>query len=512
MEFYMDTVQYITLTALLPRSFNPSFILQIKSDALYFQKGSVYCKTSTINSNGLVYSHPDSQTIQISGFSGTLPSGTLITVTFSAWIGTSPIFNVYVSIDTAAHIAANAPIIYGTTSATVSAIPELFVSGLTGNSGEPNTLTAMQTTTSSISFSVTPLFQTFSGSFLRIFTSKYLVAGTGFSGSTSCLINFVAQPCTLVTNTQFTVITIASSSSFNLYPMSTTTPIQLNNLNFLFASSHSSYIYHFYFQLTVSLASGATVKKYLAVPAVIKERNILTNFNIYFSNNVYNSGSNFLNVIRLVSSDPTQWQNVIQANQKRIISIFAYQGWTNLFGTLTSYSAYPCGSNLAATYTYIQGSNTQNLTSSYPLNWDRINIVLPGTESSTKFSIIIPTLYPSTSPFLFEIMVGFVDTNNGEITYLQAGSRPVTGSSTYLTPMNILVYAKPKQAAMQLNIAGLAGSYRSGVSFTVSPSNSYQGTTYSSGLIVISSWQFYDSLTGLSSTSLASADPVFANV
>jgi hypothetical protein len=109
-------------------------------------------------------------------------------------------------------------------------------------------------------------------------------------------------------------------------------------------------------------------------------------------------------------------------------------------------------------------------------------------------------------------MVGFVDTNNGEITYLQAGSRPVSGSSTYLTPMNILVYAKPKQAAMQLNIAGLAGSYRSGVSFTVSPSNSYQGTTYSSGLIVVSSWQFYDSLTGLSSTSLASADPVFANV
>ena len=65
---------------------------------------------------------------------------------------------------------------------------------------------------------------------------------------------------------------------------------------------------------------------------------------------------------------------------------------------------------------------------------------------------------------------------------------------------------------MQLNIAGLAGSYDSNVSFTVDPSNSYSGTTYSSCLIVISSWNFFDSLTALSSTSIASLDPQFANV
>lgn len=123
MEFYMDTVQYITLTILLPRVLDPTFIVQIASDALYFQEGTVYLKTSTVNSNTLVYSHPDSQTLQVSGFSGTIPSGSLLTVTFSAWIGASPIFNIYVSIDTAAHITASAPIIYGTTSATVSGLP-----------------------------------------------------------------------------------------------------------------------------------------------------------------------------------------------------------------------------------------------------------------------------------------------------------------------------------------------------------------------------------------------------
>ena len=132
----------------------------------YFQEGTVYLKTSTVNSNTLVYSHPDSQTIQVSGFSGTIPSGSLLTVTFSAWIGASPIFNIYVSIDTAAHITASAPIIYGTTSATVSGLPENFISALTGSGGETNKLTAMQTTTSSISFSVTPLFTTYAGSFL----------------------------------------------------------------------------------------------------------------------------------------------------------------------------------------------------------------------------------------------------------------------------------------------------------------------------------------------------------
>lgn len=369
----------------------------------------------------------------------------------------------------------------------------------------------MQTTTSSIMFSVTPLFQTFSGSYLELYTRKDLVADSSFSGSTSCLVNSTAQPCTLTTNSQYSVLKIASNSSFNLFQQSTTTTIQINQLKFNYASSHSQFIYHFYFQLTVSLASLATVKKQLMLPMVVQQRSQLTNFNLYFSNNIYNSGSNFLNVIRLVSSDPTQWNNVLQVNERRVISIFAHEGWTNLF-SLTSYSAYPCASNLAATYTYIKGSNTQNLTLQYPLNWDRINIVLPGTESSTKFSIIIPTLYPSTSPYSFEIMVGVLDTNNGAIRYLQAGPMPTSGASTYLTPVNILVYSKPKQAAMQLNIAGLAGAYKSNVNFTIAPSGSFNGNSYSSAVIVLSSWQFYVGSSALASTSLGSADPQFANV
>jgi hypothetical protein len=233
---------------------------------------------------------------------------------------------------------------------------------------------------------------------------------------------------------------------------------------------------------------------------------------MYVSNNIYNTGSNFLNVVRLVSPVITEWQNVIQGYQRRIISIFAYQGWTKLFTSLTSYSPYPCISNIGATFTYIQGASTLSLTTDFPLNWDRINIQLPGAESTTKFSIVIPTLFLTTDPILFEVMVGVVDITNGAITYLQAGLAPTTGNPTYLSPQNILVYSKPKQTAMQLNIAGLAGSYMSNISFTVAPSSTFNGNGYSTALIVMSSWQFFDSNTVLSSTSLSSANPLFANV
>ncbi len=109
-------------------------------------------------------------------------------------------------------------------------------------------------------------------------------------------------------------------------------------------------------------------------------------------------------------------------------------------------------------------------------------------------------------------MIGIVDITNGAVTYLNAGLRPTGGSSTQITPQNIQVYSKPKKSTMKLNIAGLAGSYVSNVKFTVSPSSSFNANGYSSCLIVMSSWQFFDSNTALSATSIASANPQFANI
>ena len=313
MEFYMETLQYITLKIVLPYQLDPSFVVQVASDVLLIEEGTVYLSTSTLNSDALVYSLPNANTVQVAGFPSVVPTGTTITVTLSAWIDNSPIFNIYVSIDTLAHITAAAPIIYGTTSATVSVVPSVFISALTDSVGEPNKLTAMQTGTSSIQFTVTPLFQTVAGSFLEVFTRKDLVADASFSGATSCLVNSVAQPCSIATGT-FTVITIASSSSANLYPITVGTTISISQLQFNYASSHSNHPYHFYFQLTVSLAEGATAHKHLIDPMVVPQRNQMAGFGLHFSNNINNTGSNFLNVVRLVSSDPTQWNNVVQVN------------------------------------------------------------------------------------------------------------------------------------------------------------------------------------------------------
>lgn len=112
-------------------------------------------------------------------------------------------------------------------------------------------------------------------------------------------------------------------------------------------------------------------------------------------------------------------------------------------------------------------------------------------------------------------MVGTIDITNGAITYLHSEPMPTSTpavTETYLTPQNILVYSKPKKATMQLDIAGLTGSYKSNINFTVSPSLLFAGTTYSTALIVMSSWQFYDSTTALSSHSLLIANPTFANI
>jgi hypothetical protein len=113
---------------------------------------------------------------------------------------------------------------------------------------------------------------------------------------------------------------------------------------------------------------------------VVQQRNQLSAFQNYFSNDIYNAGNNFMNLVRLVSPNILEWQNTIQSYQKRIISVFAYQGWSNGLVTVSTYSSYPCVSNLAGTtFTFIQGSNSLNLTNDFPINWDRINIVLPGT-------------------------------------------------------------------------------------------------------------------------------------
>ena len=80
--------------------------------------------------------------------------------------------------------------------------------------------------------------------------------------------------------------------------------------------------------------------------------------------------------------------------------------------------SYPGKSNIGGfTYTFRLGTSV-NRVEEFPLDWDSIDIVLDGSESTTDFSIILPTTFFSTSALLFEIMVGVMDVNTRVVRYL----------------------------------------------------------------------------------------------
>lgn len=373
-QFYTSTTQYIQLQIVIPRDVDSTFTIQISADTLVIHEGSVYIKTNTVDSAKINYNFYAAGGVKITGFP-TIPDSSLITVTMRVEVPSNPIFTITVKVDADANLAN--PIILGTVTSNSAAIPETFISALTGSQGEPNKISWMKNTDSLMSFTVTPTFQTNAGSLLKIITSSNLIATPSFVGVSSCLVAGVAQPCSVTSNLTYTTILIASNSSYNLFPQAAPTTVVINNLSFKFASSHSTYIYHFYFSLIVSQAVVALEKSLIMVPCVIPERDLLTAFSSYFSNNLNNSGMNFPNVVRLVNTNPAQWQNVIQAWERRIISVFAYEGWTNLF-LLSNGDAYPATGNIAGfTYTYMKGTSS-SIDISYPIDWDRVDIILDG--------------------------------------------------------------------------------------------------------------------------------------
>ena len=109
-------------------------------------------------------------------------------------------------------------------------------------------------------------------------------------------------------------------------------------------------------------------------------------------------------------------------------------------------------------------------------------------------------------------MVGVYNTITRQISYLNAEPRPVSGNPTYIEPASASLTAKPKVLTNKIQLAGYAGSYKSNVNITITPGASYSGTTYSSSLIVVSDWNWFDATSSFSSLSLASANPTFANV
>ncbi len=99
-QFYSSKLQYITVIITLPRQLDTNFVIQISSDKLEIQQGTVYAKASTVIASKLTYNHydPSRLGVRISGFPITA-AGSKITVTMKVWIPDTQSFNVHVSID-----------------------------------------------------------------------------------------------------------------------------------------------------------------------------------------------------------------------------------------------------------------------------------------------------------------------------------------------------------------------------------------------------------------------------
>jgi hypothetical protein len=73
-----------------------------------------------------------------------------------------------------------------------------------------------------------------------------------------------------------------------------------------------------------------------------------------------------------------------------------------------------------------------------------------------------------------------------------------------LVPANVLVSAKPRQSGTKILLAGQAGSYKNNIELNVEPALtlSFLGTKYSTSLIIVSSWNWFDTTTVYSSATL----------
>jgi hypothetical protein len=142
-----------------------------------------------------------------------------------------------------------------------------------------------------------------------------------FNAASSCSIyywsNGTTQVVTCVVNSQPTYLqfTVASTSSTNYFPINNYATITIANLQYTAVSSHMNYIYQFYFRLTKSQAVASTTYSWIYAPNVIPQRNQwTTTFALTISNDIQNTGINYPNILRIVSTSIANWAFTIQTN------------------------------------------------------------------------------------------------------------------------------------------------------------------------------------------------------
>ena len=110
-------------------------------------------------------------------------------------------------------------------------------------------------------------------------------------------------------------------------------------------------------------------------------------------------------------------------------------------------------------------------------------------------------------------MVGIYNVDTRLISYNNIEPRPISPNPTYRSAAGVLISSKPEVLTNKMDLAGEAGSYMDNIQIYITPgSASFDADTYAAALMIVSDWMVFDENSGFSAASLASANPIFANV
>ena len=489
-SFYKASLQYIQVNISSSQATpDNSFVTITIGVTNQIIKGSVsltgFSASSGSGSSGLTLSY-SANTLIISGVKSII-ANTIVSVTMRIRTTSvdSSIF-AYVSFDKSS--SATTPAFSGMSN------PYYFHSN--GYTIISNFVLSMNPTNTFI-FTITPsVDDTSLNSFLEIYFSKFIK----FSGNPTCLItapvSTTISNCPLTDKGTYYYLKLISPVGQNMFP-STGITVSIGGFTLTDCSNHQDKIYEFYLQLN-SDNSASPAKLFLMIAALaLPTMNTLPNFYQSFSNDLYwtSLNYNYPSMINLLGTALDFTAITIASGSQRIITLFAQKSFKNLFGSnLISNSSFPCGSNIQITCFYIEGdSQTYVSSSTYFLDWDRVNIYLPNTIP-TDFHIILPDIFYSGTTYVYQIYTGTVSSTS-QFSYLYIEPQ------LSVTPLKVLSNTY-LQTNLQIQNSGFATAEINNFQLKLYTSLSHLGNVspnFGASLFIITDWELWVSGTSSSS-------------
>lgn len=495
-QLYQNREQYIVVTVTTNQDIPAGYALYISIPSASFIPGTAYANTSTTIASRVVYNFT-TNSVLVSGF-GMINSGATIQVSCKITINSASV-QVFASVDLYTKtFPVASPLFYGQTltyTAVVGAsfMTNLWCSGSTSwNEGSYNLYSLSNGSASNIIFTLY-VNDSSTGSFVDIYMSSMISTAVSFSTSTSCTVSTVGVvPCAVKINSTYINIQVNSSSISNYFPINTYVDVTINDLKYVAPSSHSNYIYPFFFKFTRSEAVASVTYSWMYTPNVLPQRNQLSaNFYFTISNELANAGVYYPNVYRIHSTDTAAWSYVIQPNEIRVISLFQSLGYRSSIA-VPDLNNYPCASNIGVVCNYTKGEVDTGTAQKTILDWDRVDIFLQGQETTVPFHIILPDIV-TTSTNYFEVLVGKYNNISRQFVYVHMEDLRI------FYPSGAAITSKTFVAQTLLQLNGKAGSYANSTQVDIDANSNSYALSGPSAIVIVSTWELFNSLSSLPS-------------